>query len=365
MKRTVFCLFLTVFALLLTPYTQAKSNSKGGREVKNIIFMIGDGMGIPALYAGMTVADHPLNVEKCPIAGMQKTFSADNYITDSAAAGTALACGTKTKNGAIGVDAQGKPLKSILTIAGENGLSTGMVVVTDITDATPASFVAHNGSRGNADDIALAFPKANMDVFIGGGYNHFAKRADRINLVDSLRSKGYEVDTSLVTAVQSKASKLAVLTHPLACPYRLNGRGNMLSTGTKKAIEMLDKNKKGFFLMVEGSHIDHGGHDNNTDVLVDEVLDFDEALGLVLDYAAKDGNTLVVVTADHETGGVTLVGGDIKTHKVKLNFSSKGHTAVMVPVFAYGPGAEKFTGIFDNTDFIKKFMECYKFKTAN
>jgi len=324
--------------------------------------MIGDGMGVPALYAGMSVADHPLNIENFPITGLQKTFSADNYITDSAGAGTALACGTKTNNGTIGQDPQGNHLKSIMKIAEENGLATGMVVVTDITDATPASFIAHNISRSNADAIALDFLKTDIDVFIGGGYNHFGRRADRINLIDSLKKKGYEVDTSMVAIGQSKATKLVGLTDPLACPYRLKGRGNMLPQASKKALEILGKNPKGFFLMIEGSHIDHAGHDNNAEVLTDEVLDFDEAVGIALDYAKKDGHTLVVVTADHETGGVTIVNGNMKSHTVKLNFSSKGHTAVMVPVFAFGPGAENFSGIFDNTTFLGKFLSCYKFK---
>jgi len=362
MRIVSFYFYFMILSLsLVCLNTEGKPKSKGGPKVRNIIFMIGDGMGVPALYAGMSVAGHPLNIEGFPITGLQKTFSYDNYITDSAAAGTALACGIKTNNGTIGQDPQGNKAKSILKIAEERGLSTGIVVVTDITDATPAAFVAHNNSRGNADAIALDFLKTDLDVFIGGGYNHFGRRADHINLIDSLKNKGYEVDTTMAKLGQSKASKLVGLTDPLACPYRLNGRGNMLPVASKKAIEILGRAPKGFFLMIEGSHIDHAGHDNNADVLVDEVLDFDEAVGIALDYAKKDGHTLVVVTADHETGGVTIVNGNMKSHTIKLNFSSKGHTAVMVPVFAFGPGAEKFTGIFDNTSFLGKFLSCYRF----
>ena len=363
MRKISFYLYFMMLCLSLVSWVPAeKQKSKGAAKVKNIIFLIGDGMGVPALYAGMSVADHPLNIERCPITGLQKTFSSDNYITDSAAAGTALACGIKTNNGTIGQDPQGNKGKSILKIAEEKGLSTGMVVVTDITDATPASFVAHSNSRSNADAIALDFLKTDIYVFIGGGYNHFGRRADHINLIDSLKMKGYEVDTTMIAVGLSKAKKLVGLTDPLACPYRLKGRGNMLPQASKKAIEILSKSPKGFFLMIEGSHIDHGGHDNNQEVLVDEVLDFDEALGVALDFAEKDGNTLVVVTADHETGGVTIVNGNMKSHTVKLNFSAKGHTAEMVPVFAFGPGAENFSGIFDNTAFLGKFLSCYKFK---
>jgi alkaline phosphatase len=362
MRKESFYLFVAVLSFVLVSWVPSdKANAKCKPKIKNVIFLIGDGMGIATLYAGMTVSENPLNIEKCTVTGLQKTFSADNYITDSAAAGTALACGTKTNNGVIGQDPQGNKLKSILDIADEKGLATGIVVVTDITDATPASFVAHSASRGNADDIALDFLKTDLDVFIGGGYNHFGKRKDGINLIDSLKMKGYEVDTTMAAVAQSKASKLVALTDPLACPYRLNGRGPMLAVGSKKALDILSKNKRGFFLMIEGSHIDHGGHDNNQDVLVEETLDLDEAIGLALDFANADGHTLVVITSDHETGGVTLVDGNMKSHKVKVAFSSKGHTVVMVPVFAYGPGAEKFTGVYDNTAFFGKFLDSYKF----
>lgn len=351
-------ILLGIFMISWTTPVQAKKMPK----IKNIIFLIGDGMGVASTYAAMSVSDHPLNIERCRYIGLQKTFSSDNYITDSAAAGTAMATGNKTKNGAIGVDAQGKPVKSILSIAEENGLATGMVAVTAITDATPASFIAHDASRGNSQNIAKDFLATDIDLFIGGDFNSFAKRSDKLNLIDSLKARGYEIDTTMAMVTSSNSKKIAGLVYPGAVPYRFKGRGNMLPAASKKAIEVLSQNKKGFFLMIEGSHIDHGGHDNNADVLIDEVLDFDEAVGVALDFAEKDGHTLVVITADHETGGVTIVGGDMKTRSVKLNFSSKGHTAVMLPVYAYGPGAENFIGIFDNTDFIEKFLSCYKFK---
>jgi alkaline phosphatase len=335
---------------------------KKSPEIKNLIFLIGDGMGVATLYAGMTVSDHPLNIERCPVAGLQKTTASDNYITDSAAAGTALASGKKTKNGVIGLDAAGNPVKTILNIAEEHGLATGMVVVTTVTDATPASFVAHDASRGNAESIAKDYLNTGIDLFIGGGYDYFGKRKDKVNLIDSLKARGYEIDTTMAMVTGSTAKKIAGLVYPSQVPYRLKGRGDMLLAGTKKAIDVLSKNSKGFFLMVEGSHIDHGGHDNDAAVLTDEVLDFDQAVGAALDFAKKDGHTLVVITADHETGGVTIVGGNANNHTVKLNFSSKAHTAVMVPVFAFGPGAEKFGGIYENTDFIGKFLESYGFK---
>jgi alkaline phosphatase len=136
----------------------------------------------------------------------------------------------------------------------------------------------------------------------------------------------------------------------------------MLPLSSQKAIDILSQNPKGFFLMIEGSQIDWAGHGNLQENLIDETLDFDKALGLVLDFAEKDGHTLVVVTADHETGGVTITEGDLESHKIVLSFSTKDHTAIMVPVYAYGPGAEKFSGIYDNTAIFNKFMELFGFQ---
>jgi alkaline phosphatase len=341
--------------------TTKKLASEGTPEIKNIILMIGDGMGLPDVYAAMTVSDKPLNIERCNFIGLQKTFSADNYITDSGAAGTALATGIKTKNGAIGMDSQGNRIKSILEIAEEHGLSTGLVSTSSVTHATPASFIAHQSSRGSYEDIAKDFLKTDIDVFIGGGYDHFAKRADKLNLVDSLKFRGYEVDTALNLVLKSSSGKLAGFTASVHNPYRLKGRGDMLPESSAKAIDILSKNKKGFFLMIEGSQIDWAGHANFADTLVDETLDFDKAVGVALDFAKKDRHTLVVITADHETGGVTITDGDIETHRVKLNFSTTSHTAVMVPVYAYGLGAEIFNGIYDNTDVFKKIMTSFGF----
>jgi alkaline phosphatase len=169
------------------------------------------------------------------------------------------------------------------------------------------------------------------------------------------------VDTTLELVLKSASLKLAGLTAPVHNPYRLKGRGDMLPSASFKAIDILRKNREGFFLMIEGSQIDWAGHANVADTLIDETLDFDKAVGVALDFAKTDGHTLVIITADHETGGVTITGGDRETHKVKLNFSTKAHTAVLVPVYAYGPGSENFKGIYDNTDIFKKIVASFGF----
>jgi alkaline phosphatase len=354
-------LLLLVATSMISCYPVKKSAFRENAKIKNVIFLIGDGMGIAHTYAAMTISENPLNIERCEITGLQKTFSANNYITDSGAAGTSLAGGKKTNNGAIGVDDQGNKLKTLLEISEENGLATGLVSSSAVTHATPASFIAHQSSRGSYEDIAADFLKTDIDVFIGGGYDHFARRADGVDLTQALASKGYEVITSMEVLRKSEAMKIAGLVYPQQPPYRLKGRGDMLPEATGKAIEILSRNPKGFFLMVEGSQIDWAAHAHAADTLIDETLDFDGAAGIALDFAMREGNTLVIITADHETGGVTITGGDRKSKTVELSFSTPGHTAVMVPVYASGPGSGKFTGIYDNTELFQKILDSWQF----
>jgi alkaline phosphatase len=296
-----------------------------------------------------------------PVSGFSKTFSLDDYITDSAAGGTALSAGKKTRNGVLAEDTLGNKMKTILEIAEENGLKTGLVSTSTITHATPASFIAHSSSRNNYEDIAKAFLDTDIDVFIGGGYLNFSARKDSLNLIDSLEIRGYQIARSMEEVEQVKQGKLAALLADGHMPSIINGRGNMLPQATEAAINLLSDSDKGFFLMVEGSQIDWGGHANNQEYVVTETLDFDQALGKALDFARADGNTLVIVTADHETGGMSLTGGDLNTKTIISAFSTGGHTAVMVPVFSYGPGAIEFSGIMDNTMIFHKMLELYNF----
>lgn len=361
-KSSTLLLSTILIASLISLSPSNESELNEIPEIKNIILMIGDGMGLTGLYAAMTASDHPLNIERCPIVGLQKTYAADNYITDSGASGTAMATGYKTKNGVIGLDAQGNRVKSILEIAKDNGLSTGLVTTSAITDVTPASFVAHESNRESYESIARDFVKSGVDVFIGGGYNNFAVRKDNQNLIDSLRRRGYEVETSMKGVLKSSSLKLAGLIAPGNNPSRLNGRGDMLPLSSRKAIEIVNKNSKGFFLMIEGGEIDLAAQAKDALTFIDEILDFDKAVGEVLDFARNDGHTLVVITGDHETGGVAIIGGDVQSHKVKIKFSTEGHTAVMVPVYSFGPGAEKFGGIYDNTELFQKFLTSFGFE---
>lgn len=332
-----------------------------GKKPKNIILMIGDGMGLSQMYAALTSNGGQLNMMRCDHIAIVKTNSANDYITDSGAAGTALACGQKTNNGMIGMTPDSVPLESMLKLAENHGLATGMVVSCDITHATPAAFVASVPSRKMVEKIALQLLDSDIDLIIGGGLDRFVHRKDSLNLLDSLTAHQYQIVENITELAKINQGKLAALLYPAHPPKASEGRADMLGIGTSKAMELLSKNPAGFFLMVEGSQIDWGGHDNDMDYVVSETLDFDRAVGLALDFAEMNGETLVVVTADHETGGLSNLQGDFKEMWADGKFSSTDHSAEPVILYAYGPGADHFKGIIENTDVFRLIKELYGF----
>lgn len=362
MKRIFIQLIAIIFVLSFVFSCQnAEEPSSDETKVKNIIFLIGDGMGVTQLHAAIERADEKLAMEIAEYVGLSKTNSLTNKITDSAAGGTALATGTKTANGVIGQDTSGNVLKTVLEYAEDYGLSTGLVSTSSITHATPASFIAHDSSRNNYEAIAADFLDTEIEVFIGGGWNHFASREDGQNLVESLEEKGYSVVRTIEEVEASQADRLAGLLAEGHLPPAAEGRGDMLPLATAKALDILSRNEEGFFLMVEGSQIDWGGHANDIDYVVSETIDFDNAVRVAVDFAKNNHGTLVVVTSDHETGGLTLPSMEGDYTVTAPHFATGGHSAVMVPIFSYGEGAEHFSGILDNTDFFPRFMKLYGF----
>jgi len=320
---------------------------------QNLILYIGDGMGISQITAAMTANHGRLNLEYFPYIGLSKTHSQDRYITDSAASATAIATGIKTYNNGLGVKPDSQSVKTILELAEEKGLSTGIVVTSSVTHATPAAFVSHQVNRALEEEIALDYFRIPIDVFIGGGMRYFSKRSDGQDLIHSLKTKGYTVFTSFPEIDSIGAGPLVIFTaeeHDLPAIKR----GNRLPKAVRLALRILSQNPHGFFLMVEGSQIDWGGHDNDATRVIQEMLDFDRAIGEGLRFAEKNGQTLIVVTADHETGGMAIEDGLIQEGKVLANFTTKNHTGVMVPVFAIGPKAEQFIGIYENTALFEK-----------
>lgn len=348
-----------VILLVLVYGSGCNSNAylSSSGKAKNVILIIGDGMGLSHLYGAITVYAGDMNVERVKNIGIVKTYSYDNYITDSAASGTAMATGKKTRNGMLGLSPDSLRLKNLTEIAHRNNLSAGVVSTSAVTHATPASFVSHNISRNNYEEIALDFLKTQPDVFIGGGKNNFSKREDGKDLIQELKDQGYDVVLSLEELLEVNGSKkLAGLLADGHMPTIADGRGDMLAYAALKAIQTLQQNPKGFFLMIEGSQIDWAAHDHNTKYILEETIDLDRTLGVVLDYAENAGETLVLMTADHETGGMTLVGGDIEGRRLKASFSVGGHTGTPVPIYAFGPQSDEFTGIYDNTELFEKIM---------
>lgn len=333
------------------------AESDHGPKAKNIILMIGDGMGLSQVQAGMTHSPNGLNLEQLKVIGLQKTESADSYITDSAASATAIASGEKANNGVIGMNSAGENTESIIEFLKAKNFKTGLIATNTISHATPAAFVAHQPNRDMYEEIALDISKSGVDVLIGGGLKHFGDREDGKNLVSEMKSKGYKF-TDNVSNINSSWSKILALTANSHMPFVVDGRGDFLSVSVEKALESLNNNNEnGFFLMVEASQIDPACHNNNQEQFIAEMLDFDKAIGKALDFVKKNGETLLVVTGDHETGGVTVLKGNYETGKVEVNFSTKGHTGVMLPVYSCGPQSEGFSGIFNNTDFKQKFIK--------
>ncbi|RMB57097.1 alkaline phosphatase [Dokdonia sinensis] len=344
----------TLFASCAT--TTTAQSAKESSKPKNIILMIADGTGLSQISASQYFSSQPSNYDRFKHIGLIKTSSSSDLVTDSAAGATAFSAGVKTYNGAIGVDKDTIPVPTILEQLEIKGYDTGIIATSTITHATPGSFYAHVKTRKMEEEIANNLVSSNIDFFAGGGVNFFTNRVDKRDVVMELRKKGYVIDTTRLnkTAKLDKNKRYGYLLSEGGMPSILDGRGSFLYDATKMGINRLSMNKKGFFLMVEGSQVDWGGHNNDADYLISELIDFDTVIGQVLDFAGKDGNTLVIVTADHETGGFTLAADDGDYNKIKPTFSTGGHSATMVPVFAYGPGASEFSGVYENTEIYHK-----------
>lgn len=335
-----------------------KNDATNSKKAKNVIIIIGDGMGPAQVYASLVAQRGNSNFLRFPYSGFSSTYSHNKYTTDSGAGGTAIVTGHKTDNMHIGVLPDGTPIYSFLSLLHEQGLATGFVVTSSVLDATPASTYAHVPSRKMYDTISLHMSQCGFDVMIGGGLSNFRpeNRKDGLNPLDTLRQRGYDITYSIEEMKKSRSNKLVTFFCENYYGPVAPGRDPILTEGVKKALGILTKDPDGFAMMIEGSQIDWACHNNDAAYMEAELADFEKMLGIVLDFAEKDGNTLVVVTADHETGGLVLVSGDIERGKNECKYITDGHSGVMVPVFAYGPGAEVFSGIQNNIDLMPKAL---------
>ncbi len=327
-------------------------------KIRNVIVMVGDGMGLEQVSCGWVLNGGHLNLDNFIYTGFSRTFATDKLITDSCAGGNAISTGVKTKYGYMGLGPDGNPVQSSLMDARALGKKTGIIVTCRINDATPLDFAGHSPDRHDEEVNAAQYLDCGVDFLAGGGLQFFTKRSDGRDIVEEMKAKGYEFASTTDEIVSSKSPKVLALLAPTELPPALE-RGDYLERTTMKAIETLD-NKKGFYLMVEGSCIDDWAHKQKVGYMAEELFDFDRTIGKVLEWAEKDGHTLVIVTADHATGGLTLLGGGMDDRSVKVNFSTKGHNGIFVPVYAYGPHAKEFTGFHDNSEvgaLIRKYVK--------
>jgi len=399
----------------------------------NVIFLVGDGMSFNQLLLASILEGRVLTTMTLPYTGITTTYSADSWVTDSAPAGTALFSGYKTLNRAIGILPDGTLVPSMYELAKKSGYNIGIAVTCRVTHATPAAVYGHVASRD--DEVTLAKQLAEsgvVDVIFGGGWDMFVptaqggRRTDGLNLIEMMTKNGYEYITTPEQLNKVSSSKvLGLFTKGHLDPVSSRPANQpTLDAMTKKAIELLSKDGKPFMLMVEGSQIDWESHSNDFYGVWKEVVEFDNAVKVALEFAAKDGNTLVIVTGDHETGGLSLSKGGYTinvelarkakgttqmflsqyniadkekfiaglkewygisitdaeyenlrqipsnnlrrelarfvSEKVGFGWTTFDHTAAPVPVYAFGPGAHYFTGFMDNTDIPKIIMKITK-----
>ena len=317
---------------------------------KNVILLIGDGTG-PAHYTtAKQIRGAEFRIGTMPVIGLATTFCADRNVTDSAAAATALATGAKTNYEMVGQDPSGKPLPTVLYAAENSGKSTGLVTTSYFWDATPAAFASHAKHRDDPTLPAQMLRKE-IEIIAGSGMQRLGK--DPLPSFETLvKDSGYTTITTPAELATAKGSRiLAVFPGQ---DRDLDVPDATLPMLAKWAIDRLAEDPDGFFLMIEHEGTDSSSHQNNSVDLRRALASFDETVGVALDFAKKRGDTLVVVTGDHETGGLRI--SESKSGRFRTEWSTGDHTATAVPVFAFGPGSAVFGGFQDNTDVGKKLI---------
>ncbi len=353
-------LLLIIPVAIISCSTEKQSDNLDLKSNPNIILLIGDGMGLSQLSAAFYYGETPSNFARFNEIGFINTSSSSDKITDSGAGGTAFAIGEKTYNGAIGVNADSISIPNIVEILSKENYNTGIISTSSVTHATPASFYAHVTSRGMQDEIAEQLVESDIDFFAGGGTSFFSNRKDSLDLMKKLSNNGFVINDEAITGKLSSDNKYGFLLAENGMPTMLENRGDFLPDYTKLALEYFSQQDESFFLMVEGSQIDWAGHENNADYLIAEMIDFDKTVGVAMDFAEKNQNTLVIVLADHETGGFTLASDGNDYNKIKPSFATYGHSTTLIPVLAFGPGAENFKGIYQNNEIFHKILSIMK-----
>ncbi|MEG2613579.1 MAG: alkaline phosphatase [Alistipes sp.] len=338
-------------------YTPTYKNDGAKSKIKNVIFMIGDGMGLSQIVAA-TYANKGLTLMGLKHIGLQQNTPKGSFTTDSAGAGSALATGERHTNRHIAMDDEGNKILSLSDFFFDKGRAVGVVTLGNAADATPSAFYGHALDRDNSDELTYCLLDGRLDLLCGSGIREFTERKDDIDLVGNL-SKQYNFVRSIdqINAQKGKVICIDERMDDMATEASLN----LLVDATRASIAKLqEQSDKGFFLMVEGAKIDYAGHSRCLPGSVIETLSFDQAIAEALRFADSNGETLVIVTADHETGGLTLLDGDEQTGRIMGCYVTDDHTPIMIPVFAYGPGADHFCGVYRNTEIARRIRALLK-----
>ena len=310
---------------------------------KNVILMIGDGNGLGQISSAMISNNGQLTVTQLRDIGLLKTSAYDDLVTDSAAGASAMATGNKTNNRAIGTGPVGERLTNLSEILSQNGFVNGIMSTDKITGATPSSFYAHQTERDNSKGILQDLLQSDVDFFVSAGAKDYS------NIQKNFVKKD-------VTELNNFKDRVAIFLseEQIQDP---DLRGSLFPDHVKTVLQKLNEQDQPYFLMIEGAKIDSNGHANNIEGIVQEMLDFEKTIAEVLKATDKHQNTLVVITADHETSGFGILQGNLESGEIEGGFLTNDHTAIMVPVFSYGPQSEIFTGVYENTEIFSKILE--------
>lgn len=366
MKERFLCLLLLVLSAGAIRAAESECGATDTVRVRNLIYMIGDGMGLAQVSMLQIEGDYaPTAFDRAQGVALIGTRSANNRVTDSAAAATALSSACKTNNGTLGLDPEGHRLTSMMERAVAEGMPTGLAVKCYLQHATPAGFYAHVADRGEYEEITRQMLPSGIDVLIGVDRRRWLveEAPEGGSYGEAFRSRGYAVVETLDGIDTVRAGRLLCVASEESVPAEI--RREYLSRVTNKALEVLSANAvqsgRGFMLMVEGSHIDGAGHGNDAKALLAEMHDFERAVAAAMDYADRTPGTLVVVTADHETGGLSISSNQndftLSESGLHYGFGTQSHSATMVPVYLYGTGAGCIAGLMDNTDLSRRIMQ--------
>jgi len=334
--------------------------TESGPRPRNVVVILGDGMGVNAVSAASLILDRPdtsLAMTKTPFIGLMSTWATDNLIPDSASTATSMFTGFKTRKKAIGILENGRVARNLFEAAREHGFATGVVTTSALADATPAALTAHSDSRDNYGEILEQVFNSGTDLLIGGDWTgrRKARRIDRyMEIIANAEQLGAERGYTVIRQPEGlDAASLPLLALFPPRPDIPLQHGPALASSARHAFRLLEKTQ-GFILLIECEVIDEAAHENDFSRVIDGMRELDDAVALILDLAERQGDTLVLVAADHDTGGPALVEGDYATGRVDVRWADDHHISAFVPVFAFGPGAENFTGVFDNTEFAAK-----------